>query len=462
MANLGEFVQEEQCEYREAEHIFSDRYERRKKRLLNSLESPVEKRWRMSRPAAACACLALAAALSGSVYAAVKLLHTEVAYDKDSGKATVTRELTDDAYIPPIRITPEYLPDGYEEWEEGKYSYEGEYAGTGLSILDVSGTKIEYIRDAGSYETKELDGKTAYIFTREGYEYSHIVFLAYEDTGHTVMIYASQDISMEELIKVCENMAITEVPEEDPDHTFKAYTYDPLEEEGIDHEAAAVQESSVIHMGESFREIFTGDSDADIRVTITDMKISDKVDMSKLNENTTSDYEETLEFLGEDGVLPDYTFTASYWDSAEEGLVNKEIGIYPVKYVEVTAVLENLSGTDADDVNVQPQFLNLSKLDDGSGYEVKKWEESMVDMNEDYRGCSSYKLACDNVAFYFDASAYPGEPHFYNTSLAAGETKTVHMGFAVPEPALKNLCLGYDRDSDQPKYVRLEATEETD
>lgn len=459
MANLGEFVQEEQCEYRETEHVFSDRYERRKKKLLNSLESPAEKRRKMSRPAAACACLALAAALSGSVYAAVKLLHTEVVYDKENGKATVTKELSDDVYIPPIRITPEYLPDGYEEWEEGKYSYEGEYAATGLSVLDASGTRIENIGDTSNYEKKELDGKTAYIFTREGNSYSHIVLLAYEDTGHTVMMYASEEISMEDLIKICENMKITEAPEEDPDHTFQAYAYEP-EEEMAASEVKNIQENQIAAMGEPFRENYTGDSEADIQVTITDMKVSDYVEMDKLNENTTVDYEKITSFLGEDGSLPDYNLTASYWDKEAKAVVDREIGTYPVKYVEVTALMENLSDTDAGDVNVQPQLLCLNETPDGKGYEAKRWEETMADVNEDYRGSSSYGLESFQFPFYFDSSAYPGDAHFYNTALKAGETRTVHLGFAVPEPQLENLYLAYDADYEgQEKYVKLEKTE---
>lgn len=430
--------------------------------MLNSVTA--KKRLSLHRPAFAAASVALAVVLSGSVYAAVKLLNTKVDFDKDKYQASVSNDIKEDTYIPPIEITARYLPEGYEEWEEGKYSYQGEFGGNGLSILDASGTKTETFQDVSGYEQRDFANAKAYILNREGYDYSHIVFLAFEESGHMVVIYASKDIPDEELWKVCENISITEVPEQDPDRTFKAYSYDPaaeaMETEIVD---LTVPHDKIVGMQDSFKEIFaftnTGEP-AEVRAKVTEASVKEGVDLSLINEGTVAEYQEIKSFLGKDGSLPDHSVLAKFWDEAQGKLVQQEMGIYPVKYLEVTMELENTGEEDAADVNVQPQFCNLIQGEDGTYVAVLGEEDKLSASVENLRGCDSYELSVDHLPFYFDSSAFKNTSHFFNTSLKAGEKKTVHLGFAIPEQWLDDLYLVYHQGSgDDEVFVQLDVAD---
>lgn len=459
LENLGEYIQEEQTEYQDTQHEFSANYRRKKEILLDSVEP--KKRFHMSRPAAAVAAILVVAACSVSVYAAVKLLQTKVDFNEEEHHVSVTNEVTDNTYIPPIKITAEYLPEGYEECEVGKYSYQGELGRSGISIIGASATKTDKYEDVSNCEVKELSNAKAYIMNRKGYEYSHIVLLSFEEEGHTVVIYAIDEIPEEELLKVCENITITEVPEEDPDRTFQAYSYDPEAEEEVLEPDMTVTEDQIVGIQEPFKEecAYTEDyEEKDVQVTVMGVTVSDRVDVTLLNENTVSAFLDQS-IIGEDGTFPDYKVIAEYWDNEAGELKNKEIGTYPVKYVEVTAELENLSDSDLPDVNVQPQFCNLIEGPDGT-YERQYLENDKVtSFGEEFRGCNSYELSTDHFPFYFDSSTFPGDPHFYNTSLSAGEKKTVRMGFAVPEHWMDNLYLGYHMGYEGSIFVKLDAVE---
>lgn len=403
----------------------------------------------------------MAAALAGSVYAAVKLLDTRVDYDSDKSQVSITNQLSDNSYIPPIEITPRYLPQGYEQWDDGKYSYKGEYGADGISIVDASLTKTEALQDVSGCEEIPLTQAKLYLISREGYDYPYIALLSFEESGHTVMIYFSETVSREELMKVCENIEIREVPEQDPDHTYQAFAYTPEEQEVIAEESV-VSKEHIINMQEPFRQIgdLANPEQTDIQVTVTSVSVGDKADMSLITENTVNDYQEVMDTLSADGSLPDYTLTGEYWDDETKKLNSTTLGTYPVKYVEVEAVMENLGDEDQEDVNAQPQFCSLLEKEDGS-FLVMMFEENKLDLKErEWRSCSLYPLNIDHFPFYFDSSAYPGDSHFYNTALKAGEKKTVRYGFAVPEHWLDNLYLAYNLceqgDEIGTKYVKLE------
>lgn len=466
LENLGELVQENQCESQESEHVFSRRYEDRKAKLLNSVGPETVKyhRYRFSRPAVAAVSLCAAVALAGSVYAAVKLLNTSVDYDADNSQITIANDLNSDTYIPPIEITPKYLPEGYEKWDDGKYSYGGEYGADGISMTDASLTKTEQFQDVSGCEEIPLEQSKLYLISREGYSYPYIALLSFEESGHTVMLYFSQDVSREELLKVCENIEIKEVPEQDPDHTYQAFAYESemLEVEEVETLDVSVPKESIVSMQEPFRQLgnIGNPEQANIQVTVTNVNVKDKADKSLITENTVYDYEEVTENLGEDGSLPEYTLTADYWNPEEKKIESTTLGTYPVKYVEVEAVMENLGETDEPDVNAQPQYCSLVQDSDG-GFKALMFEEDKLDSKEkEWRGCSRYPLNTDHFPFYFDSSAFPGDSHFFNTALKAGEKKTVRYGFAVPEHWLDNLYLAYgscgEGDDVGTVYVKLD------
>ncbi len=47
------------------------------------------------------------------------------------------------------------------------------------------------------------------------------------------------------------------------------------------------------------------------------------------------------------------------------------------------------------------------------------------------------------------------DPHFFNMALKAGETKEVHLWFAIPEDVLEDSYLVFNEASDNTQFVKI-------
>lgn len=424
---------------------------------LDSLPDKNKKsRRKLKWPSAVAAAAVLVCTMSVGVYAATKLYEYVVEENNEDGINVEMNKMTDE-YIPPITITPDYLPEGYKEWEEGRYAKNGEWGGNGLTIVDAGYLKNFSIPRVSNYEQRQVGDATALWTYTEGANYPYHILLFYEEDGHAIEIYGSGGISEDDMMKVCENMTYVESPEKDPEHTYQAFSEDRLMRAKGEMTAAAntkTQEfaaDKLTAIGDGIKlDSVSLPETADGNIYVKDIHITDEVNVSLINKDTVYDYERVMSCI-ENNKLKPYTRTVTEWNG--DKYVEKELGTVNVKNVEVTLEVKNHSETDYDEVNIQPRWKVLKKADSGN-YAVSN-EIPGYTMQEGYAGSSDYGIASDNFAYYFDSSSFTQDPHFFNMALKAGETKEVHLWFAIPEDVLEDSYLVFNEASDNTQFVKI-------
>ncbi len=410
--------------------------------MLRSLEKKEKKG--MTGKAAAAIVTATILTTSMGVYAAVNLFTVQVTEENgDQVRIQVENSMEGKAY--PIEITAGYLPAGYEESEDGKYSLGGERGRNGLTITDEGwcpnwGQAMEYIvSDVSNAETLQFQDAQGVLITHEGYEYPYNMNLYYEESGHIVSVYAAQEVSREELMKVCENLEITEKEgsaEETP--VFKI----PESEEA---ERIYIGADHIKNVGDIFPSAFNDG----VNLKVTDITIKDTVNTELLNENTTADYGQLQEYL-DGNVFKPYDRYVEEWN--DQKMEQIPLNTVPVKNVEVTMEVTNTTSEAMADVNLQPSAKRYAQQEDGTYTEdgsIPGYE-----MQDSFRGSGIYLPAIDGFPYYFDSSAFSQSTHFYNMELQPEETKTVHLWFAVPEDEIGNSYLSFNLNAEQ-EYLAL-------
>ena len=305
------------------------------------------------------------------------MFRVDVTETEGTDQVKVRVEKDGEGQILPIKITANYLPEGYQEWEEGKYSLNGVFGGTGLSITDGGwcadwSETVEYIlNDVSDVETLQVGDAQGVLIHREGYDYPYRMDLYYGDSGHVIIVDASREISREELLKVCENLTYTELT--DSSETVSAYQFDAGEdggsflgstdgkEEAGELYVEAIPAGQVKKLNESFADGY-GFADT-VQLKVTDIRVTDTVDVDKLTEETTGDYASVMEHL--DGTtLKPYQRTVSEWK--DKKLVERVLDTVDVKNVEVTVEVTNSGDENLDDVNMQPRWARYTAGQDGA------------------------------------------------------------------------------------------------
>lgn len=444
MKKIGQLEQEEQFDTCMGGHVFSDDYQIKKQRLLNSVEKGQRKKYKFRSMTSAAAAAALILGISVTAYAAVKGIKAGISSDKE--KDTVQYEVTreSDEYIPPIEITAGYLPEGYEEWIPGKYSPNGERGAKGISIIDAGWLRKGETLDVSGYEERQIGKARAVIIESKGYEYPWDIYLFYEDEGHVVEVMGCDELSKEEMVKVCEGITYKEAPELDPDGTYQAFSVDSMQDEdAVSYEASiAVPEADFLGLNETF--------DANgINYTVTDINITDNVNTALLSEENTADYDKVKQCMQEDGTLAPFTRKVNEWVDGE--LQEKELGSVPVKNVELTLRLENTGDEPNENVFAGMRWIKMK--DRGDGVYIINEDIPGYEKNESFRGVNTYEIALDGLPYYFDSSSYVGSEEFYFTVLNAGEQKEIHVWMAVPEDELDQAYVSFMDGTE--KYMKI-------
>lgn len=446
LQEVGKEVQRDEWAENTEKHEFSKKYLDKKQELLNTVASTKTGK-KAKRSFGAVAALALIACVSLTTYAAVKMISVTTSQEETNGAVTIAVDKNTDEYIPPIEISPQYLPEGYAAWDDHKYSLNGEWGLDGITIADAGYYRNYLVPDVSNYEELQIGDAKAVFITIEGYAYPWHVYLFYEATGHVVEVFGCDELSKDEIIKVCENITYKETPELDPEHTYHAFAYE--EEESF--EAEAVEFDKAFQMQEGDWELchtYTEDGDPiseGVEYRVKSITISDTVDRDALNANTTYAYDEVMEYIQEDGTLVPYTYTVSEWVDGK--LAEREIGTTAVKNVELVAEVKNTTDMAFNDVNMQPMW-KLFKESSESSYQQLDDSEIIpgYTVDDNFRGSSHYGISNDGMAYYFDSSAFVGDSHFYNMAIAAGETKEVKMSFAIPEDQLDQAYLVFSEN----------------
>ncbi|MGI6008402.1 MAG: DUF4367 domain-containing protein [Ruminococcus sp.] len=442
---LGEEAILEEWEQEGEKHNFSSEYNKKKKELIrqavcqNTGKRNRKKRW------VVCLCAAALLMFSVGAYAAVQIFHTRVEYDAERGFASLAFEKLGDEEIRPIEIIPGYLPEGYEEWDEGKYSPGGEYGASGLTFMTANDKAIQNIGPASSVEETILGGVKALVVEVKGADYPHIIFLLYEDLGHVVEIMGCSSLDMDEVKKVAENIRIEETDSAGNQKTYFAEEDD----EGIAPEEIPIEGEQIRAQGDTFVSW-------NVAYTVKEARLSDQVPDERLKQEYTGgtgkDYDLVRSCILEDGTLKPWHRTVDVWDG--DAFVEKDRGEIPVKYLEVTLEVQNIQDEPVKDICT---YYRLCRLVQGEGETWEKHDLTEMSDEDGSLDVDSYGLLADGRPFIFDSSSYLDDPkHFYFMDLDAGETREIHVGFAVPEDRLDQLYIGINVDIEgETNYVNV-------
>lgn len=433
MKKMGQLEEEKQFDTNKDDHTFSDKYQIKKQRLLNSLEKGGSRKHKFRSISGAAAAAVLILALSATVYAAVKIISVNIWGEKDSVIFVVNADRND--YIPPIEITPGYLPEGYREWMPDKYSPGGEWGANGLTIIDVGYIQKSITMDVSGYEEVPIGEARGLIIERKGYEYPWQVFLFYEEDGHVIEVFGCDALSREEILKVCEGVTYREAPELDTNGIYQAFSSDHLNDYLDENGRKKEVIWKVSH--DDIREINQSFESGGIKYTVTDIKITDTVNTSLLAKENTLDYDQVKQHIQEDGTFIPFNRTVAEWKDNE--LQIRSLGSVPVKNVEITIYLENTKEKDNDDVFVGPHWTKIKESED-SEYQITE-DIPGYTIDESFRYFNHYEIGYE-LPYYFDSSYYPEDHHFFYMTLKAGEKKEVHVWMAIPEDELEQAYIG--------------------
>lgn len=216
LAVLGQEIEEEQLSKGAEKHDFSEKYQHKKQELLSLAEQRNKKKtvFRnriIKRILQTAAVLMIVSGISFIAYATAKnnrAIQVEIKEQNIIKKLSV--EVKRKKESEEIIAVPEYLPDGYEEWDVGRYSLGGVWAAEGISIAESNGMEEEEL----PYEAYEIwktgNTKNLLVDRGEGNGYRWNMLLFDEKKGHIVQIFIAHFISKEEVLKIGKNIKIYE------------------------------------------------------------------------------------------------------------------------------------------------------------------------------------------------------------------------------------------------------------
>lgn len=416
-----------------------DKVKFRVEKVLENLpenQAVIRKKSRWAAVAAAsvvCIC-----SLSLVAYAGTKFYNYIISENKEADTIKVEIQNEEKKYIPPIKITPNYLPEGYKECDVGRYSLNGEYGTNGITITDAGYYKNFSLTEVSYSEIIQLKDATALYTYTEGTEYCYDVVLFYEETGRVIRVFGYNGLSEEEILKVCENITYTEVPELDPEHKYEAFSWDENEhtQSISDEDIFNIPGKNIINIGEEAR-LYSGNMENPGSVIVENIEVGDTVDMSMLSEDTVYNYDDMMQYI-ENGHLKPYERTVEEW--IDKAYHKRKIAKVNVKNVKVTLKAENKSGHDCE-VSMLPVWKVMKKTETGS-----LREDISIPGYEGENGILFYNYppVLGKAPYYFDASSFKQTTHFYYMNLKAGESKKFEMWFAIPEDQLQDSYLVFN------------------
>lgn len=382
-----------------------------------------------------------------------------------------------------VEITPGYIPEGYEQFEDGSLKYDKEgYRQNGISLgvvtanfLDAESTFLD-VDDVKSVEDTVINGMDAQLITRnydperETRCFDKRIYLFNEEEGYVGIVFGGNDLTMEELVKVAESLTFTVTDEEleyesSEEKEAQKAAYLAYEQEQKEIQEYGVPQEYIYQVGDTFNyqydfaqaqyELFEkdekyraqfGEDNAEenmryyaaskgTEITVTGVEVLDSA--ADFPAEGFSQYEEIAKHLNEDGTLQPYQRVT--YKTGEDG-EDMELSRDEVtqKFVRVTLRAKNLGDETEDFWAGEAELTQLEPVENGR-YQYPSASTKALN-------CQEYSLASDDgTAVYFDQSPYAGElnGHFFYRDLAPGETLEYTLLFTVDEDKTDNMYLRF-------------------
>ena len=330
----------------------------------------------------------------------------------NEGNYTYQVQYSEDAYLQPVKLILNYIPEGYEinlsqneEEQDDVKKYKKIDGMGGFTVGVRSYLKIDEKLKTSEIEQTHLAGVPAIVFSidESNIEYNHRIEMYFEDMGHVISLYAQPDISLDELKKIADNL---EVFPTDGD-MYKINTTEETKEM-LDNSLGILKgvicEETIIPMETSV------DLEGELPMKIKDIEYLDNI--SELpNENFTYDLSSYTDENGNFKVLDLLEQTGK----GNEILTTQTIkGRYALAYLtlEVTNLTDQYLKNEFVQLNLQYKY-SMEDMDQSA------WKNVFLDG----RGMEE--------PVYFDSTDQTNDPDIhtkYISDFEPGKTRIIHMG----------------------------------
>lgn len=377
---------------------------------------------------------------------------------------TLHYEFDVDYELQPYRmtVTPGYIPEGYKAMDESGLKYcKDDFWQNGISLCVVS---ADYLGMDGSalfadnvknIEETEINGMEADLITlnydkeRVTRTFDKRIYLFNSQEGYVGIVNGGNDLSMEELVKVAENLVFTKTDEKvEPvdleklkkEQKAQAEYNKELKEKIRKKYEEGISEEQVFEKGEAFvwgYEDKKYEIDDRYELTVLESEIVDSA-AGLLAEGFYS-YDVVSGRMNEDKTLKPYErVTYRGWDPRYAYLGGEEISRETAgqKFLTVKIQAVNMSKETQDFWAGAAVLQNLKEEQNG--------RYPYDDIYTEPLNGQEYGLAEQESPVYFDGSPYEApNSHFFYRELAPGEKFIYTLAYIVDEDRTENLYLNF-------------------
>lgn len=457
-----------------------EEYPQMPEELKNRVSMEVEKQMRSSRPKFTARRIAVAAVAAtfcvGTTVAAAELyklhgektgqygLETTMEAEGQPDGTGISKE--GEINIPKVRIELGYLPEGMttNSEERDNYSYAETPWQGGVSILLIrmdQGDEAFRVLDKGVLESEDIEvGIHSGVYLRRqsgetgGINMDQKIYLSFPEVHYVAEIAIGEDVTKEEALKIAEGMQLIRVEDgetlaSEPAITdWSVYSGNVMAEKDEDESIAwspvlSIAKSEVpIYMPEDAFDIGMMTSKGEnvtLQVKVKDVTVMDNI--SGLDERFLNDT--IWEVTDEAGnLLPN---TRSYLKEGDGVDTIHEVidtRILPQKMVVVTMEYKNTTEDDLKDILF---FNSVTAIDEVDGnYVMARETPSAGDEWDFYQDSADLAQFGGEMIYYTVRGGEDQNGSNYISSLKAGETITMEIGFLVNEEDLEHLYLSAD------------------
>lgn len=424
----------------ESEEKIQDAYEKIRRQCAQKNGKKVHYYGRRSTRRLAVASLAAVMLLGTGIVAAAAMGYFTKQATEESGVLSYEFQINYEMQPVSVQAEPEYLPEGLEMGEPGKY-YSKEEEGKSISIIPVTMLNLEQMKSQMNFRfvdqvehTTILDMEADLLTSRDDQKYQRgkSILLFNPTEGYVVWLWGDYGVSMEELKKVAEGLKIQVL--EDPDLSYASEDMEILQDKeaadgGEDFTqilAAGIKADQIITLGEELDCVYSG-----AKFRIEAMKVFDSIyEVPGYTEEGLYDKAELTPWIHEDGTHKPYLracFDSQTGEVLQEETVN-------AKFMAVKIHVNRYGEADEDpEVPLDAQLVSMTKPGTDGAYH---WLDTFYDPVPS----ENYGLQMDDRCFYLSTPGHlEGEERlhsFFYRPMDKGEELTYIIIFAVDEDVL--------------------------
>lgn len=417
----------------------------------------------------------------GAVYAAERISHfyanqvgnygVQLGFSTDNqNEDSVQAEAVDEFELRKIQVN--YLPEEYvvvlSDRDIVKYSNANSYAQGGISVFsyilgqEIESNDIAWLEKDITYNEQIQVGNYDVIYMERNVisdasvRFDKLIYAVDNEKGYILQIYAGQDLSKEETLKIVENIELVPTGERialEDAYTWEDYVDFVAKNNNSENNTISNSEGclstqrveSIYNIGEEFNYqsfsvagegndiVATGNA---LTAKVTDVQIADNLDLLTQQDSIPWEW---LQAVEEDGTLCN---NAIQYISSGDGINQLDTVVYTEeveqKLVYVTIDITNTSEEEWNQVVILGNLETLTNIDDS----YKIYNRARVDGNPNTSYTVGSSVATTGEMAYFAPRSSDGKN--YIPTLMPGETTTVYMAWIVNADELDKLYLKLD------------------